>query len=59
VVLDLYARRVVGWSMSSSLDTELALQAFMMAFMRRRPPKWSSPDFVDTRICLAWPTTAV
>ena len=39
VVLDLYARRVVGWSMSSSLDTELALQAFMMAFLRRRPPK--------------------
>jgi|TARA_B100001971_G_C18200886_1_gene544517 transposase InsO family protein len=39
VVLDLYARRVVGWSMSSSLGTELALQAFMMAFMRRRPPR--------------------
>ena len=35
VVLDLYARRVVG----SSLGTELALQAFMMAFMRRRPPR--------------------
>jgi transposase InsO family protein len=39
VVLDLYARRVVGWSMSSSLGTELALQAFMMAFMWRRPPR--------------------
>ena len=38
VVLDLYARRVVGWSMSSSLGAELALKAFVMAFMRRRPP---------------------
>ena len=39
VVLDLYARQVVEWSMGSSLGTELALQAFMMAFMRRRPPR--------------------
>ena len=38
VVLDLYARRVVGWSMSSSLGAELELKAFVMAFMRRGPP---------------------
>ena len=29
VALDLYARRVVGWSTGSSLGTELALQAFI------------------------------
>ncbi len=39
VVLDLYARRVVGWSMSSRLTAELALQAFVMAFMARKPPR--------------------
>ena len=39
VVLDLYARRVVGWSMSSRLGVELALHAFVMAFMARKPPR--------------------
>ena len=39
VVLDLYARRVVGWSMSSSLEAELVLKALMMAFTQRRPAK--------------------
>ena len=39
VVLDLYARRVVGWSMSARLGTELALRALMMAFMQRQPPQ--------------------
>ena len=37
VVLDLYAGRVVGWSMSSRIDSELALNALLMAVWRRRP----------------------
>jgi putative transposase len=39
VVLDLCSRRVVGWSMSSRLGTELVLRALWMAVLRRRPPK--------------------
>lgn len=36
VVLDLYSRAVVGWSMKSTLATELALDALTMAVWRRR-----------------------
>lgn len=39
VIIDLYSRRVVGWSMGTTLATELVLAAFMMAVMRRRPPR--------------------
>ena len=35
VILDLYSRRVVGWSMSESLATDVVLQALWMALMRR------------------------
>lgn len=38
VIIDLYSRRVVGWSMSESLATDLVLQALWMAVLRRRPP---------------------
>jgi putative transposase len=37
VVLDLYSRRVVGWSFSESLATELPLAALRMALMHRKP----------------------
>ena len=39
VIIDLFSRKVIGWSMSSSLKTELVLQALTMALMRRRPPQ--------------------
>jgi len=39
VVLDLYSRRVVGWSMGSGLGVELAVRALLMAVVRRRPPR--------------------
>jgi putative transposase len=35
VLLDLYSRRVIGWSMSESLHTELALGALQMALGHR------------------------
>jgi putative transposase len=38
VVLDLFSRRVVGWSMSRFIDTELVLNALRMAVTGRRPP---------------------
>jgi len=38
VVLDLASRRVVGWAMRETLETELALSALRMALVTRRPP---------------------
>lgn len=37
VILDLHSRRVVGWSMSDSLETRGALDALDMALAARRP----------------------
>jgi putative transposase len=37
VVLDLYSRAVIGWSMKPSLARELVLDALLMAVWRRRP----------------------
>ncbi|RUH95624.1 IS3 family transposase [Pseudomonas aeruginosa] len=37
VVVDLYARKVVGWSMKPTLARELALDALLMALWRREP----------------------
>lgn len=38
-VMDLYSRKIVGWSMSKTLTTELALSALKMAIRRRKPGK--------------------
>lgn len=37
VVVDLYSRMVVGWSMKPTLAREIVLDALMMAVWRRRP----------------------
>ena len=37
VVLDAFSRRIVGWSMSTSLATQLVLDALNMALEQRRP----------------------
>jgi putative transposase len=37
VVLDVFSRRVVGWSMSTTLQTELVLAALNMALAVRKP----------------------
>ena len=37
VVLDLFSRRVVGWSMSQSMERGLVLSALEMAIGKRRP----------------------
>ncbi len=39
VVLDLYARRVVGWAMSRHPDTELTKQALSVAYEARNRPE--------------------
>ena len=38
VVLDLYSRRAVGWSMSSGMTAQLVIDALMMALWRRGKP---------------------
>jgi putative transposase len=37
VVIDLFSRRVVGWSMQNRQPTDLVLQALLMAVWRRKP----------------------
>jgi putative transposase len=37
VVMDLYSRKIVGWSAGSSIQRELVLDAVLMAVRRRRP----------------------
>jgi len=37
VVLDLFSRQVVGWSMSSRIKKKLVLDSFLMALWHRRP----------------------
>ena len=37
VVMDLHARKIVGWSMKPTIAREIVLDAMMMAVWRRRP----------------------
>ena len=37
VVMDLFSRRIVGWAMSDSIDSELVQSAMRMALLHRRP----------------------
>lgn len=37
VVIDMYARNIVGWSMKPTLARELVLDALLMAVWRRKP----------------------
>ena len=39
VILDLFSRRVIGWSMSREMTAGLVINAFTMAIGRRRPPR--------------------
>jgi putative transposase len=37
VVLDLFSRQVIGWSMQSSMEKDLVMSALLMALWRRHP----------------------
>jgi len=39
VILDLFARRAIGYSISRHIDTALCLAALTMAIVQRKPPK--------------------
>ena len=47
LVIDAYARRIVGWRVSSSLHTDLALDALEQALHERRAPR-EEPAPVET-----------
>jgi putative transposase len=38
-ILDLYSRRIVGWAVSSQINTALVLAALRMALCHRQPPE--------------------
>jgi putative transposase len=44
-VLDLFSRRIVGWSMDKNIDRHLVIRALMMAVWKRQ---WQAPSIVDT-----------
>jgi transposase InsO family protein len=37
IIMDIYSRKIVGWSLSSSLSAELVIKAIMMAILHRNP----------------------
>lgn len=37
-IMDLYSRKIVGWSMGARIDTNLILKALSMALLHRQPP---------------------
>ncbi len=37
-ILDLYSRKIVGWAMSNSIDSDLVLSSLSMALLHRNPP---------------------
>ena len=39
VVIDLYSRAVIGWSMQNTMHRDIVIQALLMACWRRRPTK--------------------
>lgn len=39
IILDLYSRKIVGWSMDKSMKTELVIKALNMALINRNPKK--------------------
>jgi len=51
VVLDLYSRRIVGWSMSAAMTAELVTDALVMAIWRRGRPR----ELLHHRVLRWWP----
>tara|TARA_Y100000991_G_C21947945_1_gene338325 strand:- start:116 stop:922 length:807 start_codon:yes stop_codon:yes gene_type:complete len=39
VVIDLYSRKIVGWSMANNMKTKLVNDALLMALWQRKPPR--------------------
>ncbi len=61
VVIDLFSRRIVGWSLQNRQTTELVLQALHMAVWRRNPGRrcWSIPTRVPSSPAWTGPASYV
>ena len=51
VVLDAFSRRIVGWSMATTLHTQVVLDALDMALWQRRPSGVMAESFFATLEC--------
>lgn len=40
IMLNLFSRKVIGWSLSETMDTTLVESALNMVLLERRPPVW-------------------
>lgn len=49
VVLDLFSRRIVGWSLRAEMRTEIVTGALQMAWYRRAPERGQEPMFHSDR----------
>lgn len=59
VVIDLYARLVVGWSMCSRITRELVMDATNMAIWHRRPPAGPLSRVAPVRLAPSkWPLSS-
>ena len=54
VVLDAYSRRIVGWSMATTLATKLVLDALNMAVVTRRPRDVIHHSDQGSQVRLKW-----
>jgi putative transposase len=48
VVMDMYSRKIVGWSMRDDLKAELVVDALAMAVTRRRPPAEALNEYLQS-----------
>jgi putative transposase len=51
VVIDLFSRRIVGWSMQDNMRSEIVIDALEMAWFRRSPDKEAGLIFHSDRGC--------
>ena len=63
VILDLYSRQVIGWSMSERMTAELICDALQMAIFKRKRPKGvivhsdRGSQYVPMHIANCWKNT--
>ena len=51
-VMDLYSRRIIGWSMSEDIDSKLVTDALRMAISQRKPPLLLAQQARGQSICI-------
>ena len=44
--MDIYSRRIIGWSMKTTLAKEIVLDALLMAVWRRKPQHESQRELL-------------